>query len=101
MKSPEQKTWHGIVVPWIATVQEAQDLLVDEVEPEEPVIRARLAVHREVKNRRVADGCEYVPGQRDCQEQDDSRRRPEAVPCVTGHESAGGSDVDYSDRGRK
>ena len=47
MEEPEIEARHGVVVARIAQVQKAQKLLVDEVEPQEAVIFARAAVHRE------------------------------------------------------
>ena len=38
VKQPEPQARHGIVIAWIARVEKSQQLLVDEVEPQESVI---------------------------------------------------------------
>ena len=47
VESPEQRSRHRTVVARITQVQKAQELFVDDVKPEEAVILARPAVHRE------------------------------------------------------
>ena len=59
MQQPEQRARDGVVVARIAQVQKAQDVLVEEVEPEEPAITARFAVHREIEIGRIAQRGEH------------------------------------------
>ena len=51
MEQPEIQSRHRVVIPRIAQIQKPQHLLVDEVKPEEPVIRPPLAVHREIEDK--------------------------------------------------
>ena len=67
VEQPEVQPRHRVVVPRIPQVQKPQHVLVDEVEPEEPVIRAPLAVHREIEIRRIAQRRQHVPRRRDRQ----------------------------------
>ena len=67
VKQPEPDPRHGVVVARIAQIQEAQQLLVDEEEPEETVILARPAVHGEREVRRIAQRGQHMPGHRDQQ----------------------------------
>ena len=73
VKQPEIQARHGVVVVRIAQVQEAQQLLVDEEEPEEAVILARPAVQRPGEVRGIAKRRQDVPRGRN---QQSDRRTP-------------------------
>ena len=80
VEQPEPQPRHRVVIARIAQVQKSQHVLVDEVEPEEAVIRAALAVHREIEVRRIAQRGQHVPRRCDQQQQRNSRRRPQPPP---------------------
>ena len=61
MEQPEVEPRNGIVIARIAQIQEAQQVLVDEIEPEEAVIFARNAAHRKIEIRRIAERRQHVP----------------------------------------
>src|SRR6185437_5191426 len=63
MCAPEQIAGHLVVVAWIALTEEAQDVLVDEIEIEEPV---NIVLRRDVADRMpligIMQASENVPG---------------------------------------
>src|SRR5262249_1579695 len=61
MQEPEPEAWHSIVVAGIAQIQEPQEMLINEVEPEKSMVLAWTAVYREIEIRRVPQHCQYVP----------------------------------------
>ena len=67
MEEPEPQPRDRVVVARVAQIQEAQQLLVDEKEPQETVIFSLAAVHGEREVRRIAQGRQHVPGNRDQQ----------------------------------
>ena len=71
VKQPEVKARNRIVVSRIAQIQKAEQLLIDEEEPEKAVILPRPAVKREGEIRRIAQRRQNVPGRGD--EQDDQQ----------------------------
>ena len=79
---PEQHARYCVVVARIAHVQKPQKLLVDEKEPEEPVIFARRAAHREVEPGRVVERRQDVPRRRDHADDQQSAERVQAFPDV-------------------
>ena len=69
VQQPEPESRDGVVVARIAQVQEAEEVLIEKVEPEKAVILAGAAVHGPVEVRRVAKGRENVPRRGDKKEQ--------------------------------
>jgi hypothetical protein len=61
VQKPESKARNGVVVARVAEIQKAQDVFIDEVEPEKSVILAGTAVHGEVEKRRHAAHGKDVP----------------------------------------
>ena len=97
MKCPEIQARHSVVIARITQVQEPQDVLVDEVEPEEAVIRTRFAVHAEVEIGRIAQGRQDVPGGGNRQQQRETGDGPQSAPVAFGEEQIeqAGSDGKY------
>ena len=54
MKQPEQMARDGVVIARVAHIQKAQQLFIEEIEPEEAVVFARRAAHGKDKIRRIA-----------------------------------------------
>src|SRR6185312_11667299 len=79
---PEEQTRNRVIVARITHVQEAQQLLVNEVKPEEAVIFARRAAHGEFEVRWIAQRGENVPRRgdqkRNCESAPDVQRLPHA-----------------------
>src|ERR1019366_9494478 len=61
MQEPEPGARDGVVVARVAEVQKTEKGFIEEVEPEEAVILAGRAVHREIEVRRVAQRGENMP----------------------------------------
>src|SRR5205823_2594417 len=69
VQQPEPDAGHGVVVPRIPHVKEAEEMLVKEVEPEEAVVLAGAGVHGPVETGWVAECSENVP--RRCDQKQD------------------------------
>src|SRR5262245_38507132 len=80
MKEPKEEPRHGVVVARVSSIQEPEDLLVDEVEPEKPTVGPGLAGHCKVKNWRIADGGHDMPGHGYGQKQENPWCWSEAQP---------------------
>ena len=61
VQEPEPEARDGVVIARVAHVQKAQQLLVDEKEPQETVILARAAVHAQGKIGRITQRRQNVP----------------------------------------
>src|SRR5579864_8320910 len=79
VKKPEIEARNGVVISRVAEVQKSKKLFVDEKEPEKPMILPRPAMQRERKIRRVAHRRENVPGSRDQNHDQCSRKRMKAL----------------------
>jgi hypothetical protein len=54
MEKPEVETRYGIVIPWVAQIQESQQLFIDKEKPKKSVVLSRAAVKSEAEVRRIA-----------------------------------------------
>jgi hypothetical protein len=82
MEEPEVEARDGVVVARITKIQEAQHLLVDEIEPQKAVVFAGNATPGEVENRRVAQSRQHVPGRRDGQRDDEAAPHVQPLPYL-------------------
>ena len=64
MEQPEVEARNGGVVPGIAQVEKAQQLFVNEIEPEETVIFPAAAMHVKSEGWWISDRRHYMPGER-------------------------------------
>jgi len=78
MQEPKQRAWDGVVVPRVAHVEESEDVLIEEIEPEEAVVDSWLAAHGEVEVGRILQRGQHVPGSGD--DKNDERPREEVQP---------------------
>src|SRR6267378_6510053 len=101
MESPEQQTRDGIVVAWVSHVQEAENMLVQEVEPGEAVILAGNATPREFKSGGIANRRQRVPGSCDCKRDACRAQRPEAMPRVGPRPATPNGQVEHDTRHRQ
>src|SRR6266478_4716615 len=71
MKQPEPEPRDCIVIVRVSQVEEAENLLIDEVEPQKAVIFARTAVKRKREIRWISNCSQNVPGCRyeECNEE--------------------------------
>src|SRR6267142_446522 len=61
VKEPKPQPRHGIVITGIAQIEEAENLLVDEIEPQEAVVLPWAAMQRKRKVRGISNGSQDVP----------------------------------------
>ena len=101
MEQPEVKPRHGVVVARIAQVQEPQHVLVDEVEPEEAAVVARLAAQSEIEVGRIAKRGQHVPGRGNHREDQSPRHGAQALPGAAGEQLAGEEQVQEARRRRE
>src|SRR5215472_1838592 len=80
MERPEIEPRNGVIVAWVAEVQEAQELFVDEKEPKEAMIFTRTAVQGPSKIRWIAQSRKDVPGSSDEQNDEGSADGMEFLP---------------------
>src|ERR1700682_4517945 len=78
MQQPKRRAWNGIVVARVSQIQEAQDVFVNEIEPEKTVVLAGAAVHREIEVWRHTKSGQNVP--RRGNRQNDERRGENMQP---------------------
>src|SRR5260370_29776123 len=71
MEQPEPQPRDRIVIARIAQIEESQDLLVDEIEPEKAVVFTRTAVQRKRKIGRIPKRSQNVP--RRCNKERDEK----------------------------
>src|SRR6267143_900938 len=64
MEEPEPQPRDGIVIAMVPQIEEAKDLLGDEIEPEKAVVFPRAAVKRGREIWRITKGGQNVPGRR-------------------------------------
>src|SRR5579863_9271729 len=62
MEKPKPYTRHGVVIAWVSQVEEAEQPLIDEVEPEKAMKVAGHALQRPGEIRRIADSRKHMPG---------------------------------------
>ena len=67
MEQPEPEPGDRIVISRIAQIEEAKDLLVDEIEPKKAVVFTRTAVKREREIGRITKRGQNMP--RGCNEE--------------------------------
>jgi hypothetical protein len=82
MEQPEEVTGNCVVVARPPHVEEAEDVLVEEVEPEEAVILAWFALHREVEVRWIAEGGKHMPRRGDQQQDQRAGEGAELTPLA-------------------
>src|SRR5216683_7296891 len=99
MEGPEIEAGNGVVIARIAQVQESQQMLVDEVEPEEPAIGAGFAVHRQIEIGRITQSRQYVPGSSDEQQKRHPRHWTQPTPVALGKEDVKRACGDGKQRG--
>ena len=99
MKGPEIEARHGVVVAWITQVQKAQQVLVDEIEPEKAAVGAGFAVHREVEVGRIPQCGEDMPGSGDRQQQRHPGQGGQPAPVPLGKEHVQQAGGDGKQRG--
>jgi hypothetical protein len=80
MEEPEVQSRDRIVVARRAQIQEPQHLLVHEVEPQEAVVFAGHAAHREVEIGRIAQRRQHVPGRGDQQHDGEAAPGAQTLP---------------------
>ena len=101
IEHPEKHRRNRIVIARVAQIQEPQQLFVDEEEPEEPVIFAGHAPHRELPNRRIADCGQNVPGCGDQQDNNRPAKRSKTFPRLQREELPRQSQIDQDRPDRK
>ncbi len=80
MEQPEPESRNCIVVAWIAQVQEAKHLFVNEIKPEEAVVLTGPAMEGEGKVGRITERRQNVPGCGDQDNDEESADGPEPLP---------------------
>ncbi len=80
MKAPKQRPGNGVVITRITHIQEAQQLLIHEIKPEEAVILTRHAAHGKHKIRRIAQRSQHMPRQSNQQNNQRAAQRPKPLP---------------------
>src|SRR6266853_3825766 len=78
MKQPEPEPRDCIVIVRVSQVEEAENLLIDEVEPQKAVIFARTAVKRKREIRWISNCSQNMPGCRyeECNEESADGAQP-------------------------
>jgi len=94
MEKPEKRARDGVVVARVAKIEKAEELFVDEVEPEEAVILAGAAVEGEGEVGRIAESGKDVPGRGDEYDDEGSGEEVEALPDFAGKKLAGEGEID-------
>ena len=89
MEQPEIQARHRIVIARIAHVQKTQQLLVDEIKPQEAVIFARSAAHREIEIGRISQRRQDMPGRGDQQRHQQAAQRMQRFPDFALETTAG------------
>jgi hypothetical protein len=89
MEEPEVNPRHRVVVARVAQIQEAQQVLIDEVEPEKPVVLARSAAHGENEIGRITKSGQHVPRSGNEQNDQHAGERPQPLPRSTSEKLPG------------
>ncbi len=93
VEQPEQQDGDAVVVLRPSGAEEAEQVLVEEVEPEEAAVVAGAAGHGEVEVRRVPDDGQDVPRRGDGERQQRSGDGTQAAPGFRARQLAGEGEV--------
>src|SRR5256885_1455594 len=96
MEEPEPEPRDCVVIARIPQIEEAKDLLVDEIEPEKTVVLARTAVKQEREIGWISKRGQNVPGR--CNEEGDEKTADgaQSLPGSSDKKLLGQEKIEYS-----